>query len=96
MQIGSSLFSTLYYFFPVGCVTGAFCTLGDLLVQRGCLGKPKALTTVATKQIIRNSRQHCSYSKSMHVHRTSHQPWCEIRRADHKLKCSVVSVYGSA
>lgn len=80
--------------------TETFFTFGDRLVHCGSLGKTKAFATVVTKQVIRKRRQHCSYSKSMHVHRTPHQPWCETRRAGHRLKLpsrgSWIKLTGSA
>lgn len=95
MEMRSSLFWTFLLFSSYGlCDTEGFCTSGDLLVHHGSPGGLEALITLVTKIIIRNRRQHCSYSKSVHVHKTSRQLWCEIRRAGHNLKLSVVSVYG--
>lgn len=93
---GNEVFFTLNFllFSSCGlCDTETFCTPGDLLVYNGSLCRLIALTTLVIK-IIRNRKQHCSYSRSVHLRGTSHQLWCETRRAGHNLKLSVVSLYG--
>lgn len=95
---GNKVFFILNFLFFSSCGLGdteTFRTPGDLLVvHHGSLGRLTALTTLVTEITRRNRRQHCSYSRSMHLHRASHQLWWETRRAGHNLKLSVVSVYG--
>lgn len=93
---GNEVFILNFLWFSsyVLCDTETFCTPGDLLVHHGSPGRLTALVTLVTKIIRGIRRQHCSYSKSVHLRTTWHQLWCETRRAGLNLKLSVVSVYG--